>query len=88
MYNLLRLIIVTIIVLPVAAYGTHNPTDPSFSKTPDGVIIYPDPALAGNANAVRLQVISDHIIRVLATPEKDFPLLNRALRRKKFLWCA
>ncbi|MEO6453608.1 MAG: TIM-barrel domain-containing protein, partial [Ginsengibacter sp.] len=34
----------------------------------DGVIIYPDNNLSGNAHAVRLQVINDKIIRVTAFP--------------------
>src|SRR5690348_11526432 len=83
MNYLLRLILVTLIVSPVAAYGTHSPVDPSFSKTSDGVIIYPDESLAGNARAIRLQVISDHIIRVLASPQKEFPVQNSLVILKK-----
>ncbi len=83
MTYLLRLILVTLIVSPVATYGTHNPIDPSFSKTSDGVIIYPDASLAGNTRAVRLQVISDRIIRVLASPQKDFPVQKSLVILKK-----
>lgn len=44
----------------------------SWQVVADGVIVYPDPRLAGNAQAVKLQVISDQIIRVMASPTKDF----------------
>ena len=50
--------------------------DTSFIKTEDGVIIYPDAELAGNTRAIRLQVITDNIIRVIASPEKEFPVQN------------
>lgn len=72
-YYLFRLILVILITWPVATYGRP---DPSFSKTSDGVIIYPDESLAGNTRAIRLQVISDNIIRVLASPRKEFPVLK------------
>jgi len=48
--------------------------DQPFVKTEDGVIIYPNPDLPGNTRAVRLQVITDNIIRVIGSPHKDFPL--------------
>ncbi|HPH89385.1 MAG TPA: glycoside hydrolase family 31 protein [Ferruginibacter sp.] len=35
------------------------------------VIVYPNEKLAGNAKAIRLQVMNDHIIRVTASPSKD-----------------
>ncbi|MET0393595.1 MAG: TIM-barrel domain-containing protein [Chitinophagaceae bacterium] len=38
----------------------------------DGVIVYPDPRLPGNVRAVKLQVITDQIIRVMASPAKEF----------------
>jgi len=50
--------------------------DTSFIKTEDGVIIYPDADLAGNTQAIRLQVITENIIRVIASPEKEFPAQN------------
>lgn len=39
----------------------------------NGIIVYPDPDFSGNTRAIRLQVISDKIIRVIASPEKKFP---------------
>ncbi len=59
-----------LLVLP--AVGTYA-AEKGFLKTNDGVIIYPDTDLSGNAQAIRLQVIADNIIRVTASPLKDFP---------------
>ncbi|HLK27110.1 MAG TPA: TIM-barrel domain-containing protein [Puia sp.] len=39
-----------------------------YLKVDDGVIIYPDANQPGSASLVKLQVISDNIIRVLASP--------------------
>ncbi|AEV98724.1 alpha-xylosidase [Niastella koreensis] len=44
---------------------------PAYKTTPDGVIIYTDPLVTGTSNAVKLEVITDNIIRVIAAPEKD-----------------
>ncbi len=48
----------------------------SYSETKDGVIIYPDSRFSGNVKAVKLQVISDKIIRVIASPAIAFPETN------------
>lgn len=45
---------------------------PSYKTTPDGVIIYTDPQVTGISNAVKLEVIADNIIRVIAAPGKEF----------------
>jgi alpha-D-xyloside xylohydrolase len=50
--------------------------DPSFIKTPDGVIVYTDPLFTGVSRPVKLVVVSDHIIRVVASPEKELPTTN------------
>ena len=44
---------------------------PSFIQTKDGVIIYTDPMFTGTSNTVKLEVIADNIIRVIAAPEKE-----------------
>ena len=44
-----------------------------FLKLADGIIVYPDSGCSGNTKAVRLQIISAGIIRVTASPVKDFP---------------
>ncbi|MDQ6902371.1 MAG: DUF5110 domain-containing protein [Bacteroidota bacterium] len=42
-------------------------------QTKDGIIIYPNKNLSGNVQAVRLEVITDKIIRVTASPHLKFP---------------
>ncbi|MEO8763173.1 MAG: TIM-barrel domain-containing protein [Ginsengibacter sp.] len=49
------------------------PPSGNIEQTIDGIIIYPDSHFSGNTRAVRLQVISDKIIRVLASPGITFP---------------
>jgi alpha-D-xyloside xylohydrolase len=44
---------------------------PAYRTTPDGVIIYTDPLVTGISHAVKLEVITDNIIRVIAAPEKE-----------------
>jgi alpha-D-xyloside xylohydrolase len=39
-----------------------------YALTEDGVIVYPDIRCSGNASAVKLQVVSDNIIRVITSP--------------------
>jgi len=45
---------------------------PSYILTKDGIIVYTDPVFTGTINAVKLEVISDNIIRVIAAPGKEF----------------
>ena len=49
---------------------------PAYTKTGDGIIFYPDAILPGQAKAVKLQVINDNIIRVTASPQKEFPAVK------------
>jgi alpha-D-xyloside xylohydrolase len=44
---------------------------PSYIKTKDGLIVFTDPVFTGTSNAVKLEVISDNIIRVIAAPGKE-----------------
>ncbi len=44
-----------------------------YVKNADGVLIYPDVNISGNTKVVRLQVISDKIIRVTASPTVTIP---------------
>ena len=45
-----------------------------YIKTNDGIIVFTDPLVTGISQAVKLEVISDHIIRVIAAPEREiFP---------------
>jgi alpha-D-xyloside xylohydrolase len=44
---------------------------PSYVTTPTGVIIYTDSLVTGTSRAVKLEVIADNIIRVIAAPGKE-----------------
>jgi alpha-D-xyloside xylohydrolase len=44
---------------------------PSYIQTKDGVIVFTDPAFTGFSNAVKLEVVSENIIRVIAAPGKE-----------------
>ncbi|MBO9155202.1 TIM-barrel domain-containing protein [Chitinophaga sp. GCM10012297] len=44
-----------------------------FIREKDGVTVFPETYLSGNARAVKLQVITDNIIRVMASPGKEIP---------------
>lgn len=46
-------------------------TPPSYVKLPDGVILFTDSLLTETPRAVKLEVIADNIIRVIAAPGKD-----------------
>jgi alpha-D-xyloside xylohydrolase len=46
---------------------------PSLERLPDGVVVRLDNPVAGGARQVRLQVVTDDIIHVTATPGKRFP---------------
>ncbi len=44
---------------------------PSYVRTKDGIIVFTDPVFTGASRAVKLEVISDNIIRVIAAPGKE-----------------
>jgi len=52
--------------------GFKNSPPPSFVKTPDGIMVYTDPSFTGKSRAVKLEVLSPTIIRVIASPDKTF----------------
>ena len=49
------------------------------TRTPDGVIVYPDARFSGHTAAVRLEVVSDNIIRVLSNPQGEPSLQTASL---------
>lgn len=44
---------------------------PAYIKLPDGVLLFTDSLFTGAPNAVKLEVIADNIIRVVAAPGKE-----------------
>ncbi len=61
------------LLIGIISYGQTNTPAQGFSQTKDGVVIYPNPNLSGNTKAVRLQIITDNIIRVTAAATTDIP---------------
>ena len=63
---------------------------PSYIQTKDGVIVFTDPAFTGTSNAVKLEVISDNIIRVIAVPGKEIApvqsLITVYTKRPDLFW--
>jgi alpha-D-xyloside xylohydrolase len=55
----------------VFAFNDLSAAPPSYIETKDGIIVFTDPAFTGTSNAVKLEVISDNIIRVPAAPGKE-----------------
>ncbi len=58
-------------MLSAFAFNDLLAAPPSYIRTKDGVIVFTDPAFTGTSNAVKLEVISDNIIRVTAVPGKE-----------------
>jgi alpha-D-xyloside xylohydrolase len=48
----------------------------SYTRIPEGLIVYPNPEFPGQTGALKVQVISDHIIRVTASPAREFPVVK------------
>src|SRR5215216_5754493 len=63
---------------------------PSYIQTKDGVIVFTDPAFTGSSNAVKLEVVSDNIIRVIAAPGKEIvasqSLVTVYTKRDNLFW--
>jgi alpha-D-xyloside xylohydrolase len=63
---------------------------PSYIQTKDGVIVFTDPLYTGAANAVKLEVIADNIIRVIAAPGKEIAarqsLITVYTKRNDLAW--
>ena len=57
-------------------FGALWAAPPSYIKTTDGVIVFTDPIFTGTSNVVKLEVISDNIIRVIAVPGKEIAAIQ------------
>jgi alpha-D-xyloside xylohydrolase len=65
----LRLLLVSF--LSFCTFNALMAEPPSYIQTKDGIIVYTDPIFTGTSNAVKLEVVSDDIIRVIAVPGKE-----------------
>lgn len=54
------------------SFLTNGKAQPKpYIKTSDGIIVFTDPLVTGVSQAVKLEVVSDRIIRVIASPGKE-----------------
>jgi len=60
-------------MLASSLFNVLQAGSPSYRTTPEGVIVFTDPLVTGASMAVKLEVITDNIIRVMAAPGKDIP---------------
>lgn len=65
-----------IVILAAILFAQQIAAQPGYEVTDNGIIVRPDPKLSGNAVAIRLQMISDRIVRVLASPVRDISYPN------------
>jgi alpha-D-xyloside xylohydrolase len=83
-----RILLLT--VLFFAAFNVLLAEGPAYIQTSDGVIVYTDPAFTGISYAVKLEVVADNIIRVIAAPGKKLPpaesLITVYAKRKDLTW--
>lgn len=66
-----QLLLSVVILLLIGIVPFDTVAQESYTKVKDGIIIYPQPAYAGNTQAVKLQVVANNIIRVIASTQKD-----------------
>jgi alpha-D-xyloside xylohydrolase len=64
-----RLLLFGFLVASVLNISWEAP--PTYIQTKDGILVFTDPAYTGISTAVKLEVVSDNIIRVLAAPGKE-----------------
>ena len=76
-----RIACLVVVLLLCASVFVKAAPGPGFVQTKDGIIIYPDTRFSGGVKAVKLQVISDKIIRVTAFTTNHLP------RCKQFNHC-
>ncbi|HTH30802.1 MAG TPA: hypothetical protein VL946_05590, partial [Lacibacter sp.] len=65
----IRLLLLSVVCL--SFFSAILAGTPSYIKTKDGVIVFTDSSYTGTTHAVKLEVVSDHIIRVIVSPKKE-----------------
>jgi alpha-D-xyloside xylohydrolase len=66
---ILRLLLICLLFS--SAFNDVLAEPPSYIQTKDGIIVFTDPIYTGTTQAVKLEVISDNVIRVIAASGKD-----------------
>lgn len=65
--------IFTALLLPFVCISANSQNPAAkYTKLSDGIIVYPDQRYSGNAQAVKLEVVDKNIVRVTASPIKQF----------------
>ena len=54
-----------------SAFYAKSAEIPFYVQTNDGIIVYTDPLFTGTTNAIKLEVVADNIIRVIAASGKE-----------------
>jgi alpha-D-xyloside xylohydrolase len=67
-----------LLILLCSSVNVLMAAPPSYIQTKDGIIVFTDPTFTGTSNIVKLEVVADNIIRVIAAPQKDI-LLTQSL---------
>ncbi|THU41209.1 DUF5110 domain-containing protein [Niastella caeni] len=84
----LRLLLFSI--LCTSLFNAVLAESPAYRTTPDGVIIFTDPLVTGAPGAVKLEVIADNIIRVIAAPGKEIAatesLITTYSKKRGIVW--
>ena len=68
----MKLRLLLLIFLTSIRFNVLLAAPPDYIQTKDGIIVFTDAVFTGTCNAVKLEVISDNIIRVIAAPGKEF----------------
>lgn len=58
-------------VFSLSIFNAVLAESPAYIQTKEGIIVFTDPAFTGRITAVKLEVIADNIIRVIAVPGKE-----------------
>lgn len=86
----MKMLLSLLVLLSTSAFNVMLASPPSYIQTKDGVIVFTDPAFTGTTNAVKLEVVSDNIIRVTASPGKEIAVSQSLVtvysKRADILW--
>jgi alpha-D-xyloside xylohydrolase len=84
----IRLLISTVFICSV--FNAVLAEIPAYIQTNEGIIVFTDPAFTGRVTAVKLTVIADNIIRVIASPGKEITpsesLITVYTKKENIFW--
>lgn len=79
----------TVLFFFISLFIFSDASAQKIDKTEDGIIVYPNQNLSGNVHAVKLQIINDKILRVVASATDNFQnksliILDRSHKKINF----